>query len=362
MRHGGPGQLLFENHLRLLVIGHTLIVVVGAFGVDHQLVEIFVAPARIVVAAHGFAAQERAQPVVGVAIVAGPAHDNRIRLAFLRALEVFAPFISDQLGFHAHFGPIGLHHFRHQLGVGVIRALHRHIPQVEFLIFGHTGFFQKRFGFFGIVRCIFEGFVVAPLGGRHRVGGFDAGTLIHGIDDGIFVDRHIQRLAHFHLAQFAVLDVVAQIAHVEARLIHHGDFAGFFGRFDFGRFRIGGHIAFAGLHFLRTHGRIFGDHKHQVVDVDIVFIPIIGVFGIADLRVFLVRLKHKRSGAHRLGVDVGRFAFFHQFIGVFGRIDIGKRHGDVLQEGRFHFFEGDFNGVVVYFFNRLNQIGQAHVD
>ena len=32
-----------------------------------------------------------------------------------------------------------------------------------------------------------------------------------------------------------------------------------------------------------------------------------------------------------------------------------------MQEGRFHFFEYHFYGVIVYFFYRLNQIGQAHV-
>ena len=60
------------------------------------------------------AAEQHGQEVVGVAIVAGPAHQHRpVAVLLLAGLEIFGPFMGDDLGRHAHLGEIRLGQLGH---------------------------------------------------------------------------------------------------------------------------------------------------------------------------------------------------------------------------------------------------------
>ena len=70
-------------------------------------------------------------------------------------------------------------------------------------------------------------------------------------------------------------------------------------------------MTFASLHFLRTNRRVFSDNKYKIIDMDIVFVPIIWIFGITNLRVFLVGGKDERSGTYWFGVDISSITSSH---------------------------------------------------
>ena len=185
--------------------------------------------------------------------------------------------------------------------------------------------------------------------------------MVYRLQNGVFVDRHVECLAHFQFRQRAFFYVVAEVANVKARLIQYGDFAGFFRCVDFSGFRIGGDVTFACLDFLCAHRGVFGDGKHQVVDFHVVLVPVVWVFHEANLCVFLVVFEGERPCADREYVQIAGFARFFELRGVFRRVHHGERHGDVLNEGCVYVFQHHFNGVVVHFGDGGNIIRQCHV-
>ncbi|MCY1520726.1 hypothetical protein D9M68_555130 [compost metagenome] len=267
--------------------------------------------------------------------------------AGLGALEVLAPFVGDDLGLDAHLGPVGLEHFGHQLGVGVVRALHRHGPEGDLGAFLDAGGLEQLLGLFRVVAGVLDGLVIGPLGRRHAVHGQLAGALVHGVDDGLLVHRHVQRLAHFELVQRLVRDVVGDVAIVEARLRRHLQVRVVLQRFQVGRTWEEGDLAFVGLELLHAHRSIGADREDQVVDLHVLGLPVILVAGETDLRVLLVTLEHEGAGADGFLVDVGGLALFEQLVGIFGGVDGGEAHGHVLDEGCIHTVEGELDGVVV---------------
>ena len=120
-------------------------------------------------------------------------------------------------------------------------------------------------------------------------------------------------------------------------------------------------MAFARIHFLGAHTGIFGNREHQIINLHISRIPIIRVFHITDLLVFLIRLQSKRAGTDRFGIDIRRFTGFQQLIGIFSRQQIGKRHAQILQERRTHFVQHKLHGVVIHFFNRFHRSVHTHI-
>ncbi|MOA17190.1 hypothetical protein D3C78_1374360 [compost metagenome] len=89
--------------------------------------------------------------------------------------------------------------------------------------------------------------------------------------------------------------------------------------------------------------------------------PVVLVALEADLRVFLVLAEHERPGADRLLVDVGRLALLEQLLGVFGRLDRGEAHGQVLDERGIDAVEGELDGVVVELLHLGDVLVHAHV-
>src|SRR3546814_1555351 len=76
MCDGGPGRLLLEDDLSLLVELRPLVVVADGLGLLDQILEGLVAPLGAVGAAHGVTAEQHGQEVVRVAVVAGPAEQH----------------------------------------------------------------------------------------------------------------------------------------------------------------------------------------------------------------------------------------------------------------------------------------------
>src|SRR5271163_1137235 len=139
--HGFEHDRMSDQERRRLVVLDLLhaLIELGALGLvrNHprlfeQVVELRVAPLRMVLAGR-FAARaaEKEEEVVGVAVVAGPAHLSCDVLAGVHALSIFAPLKCDELGVDADLGEIGLHHFAYALAVRVVRALHRLVPEID---------------------------------------------------------------------------------------------------------------------------------------------------------------------------------------------------------------------------------------
>src|SRR3546814_14415091 len=102
MCDGGPGRLLLEDDLSLLVELRPLVVVADGLGLLDQILEGLVAPLGAVGAAHGVTAEQHGQEVVRVAVVAGPAEQHgALAVDVLGALEVLAPLVADDVRLHA---------------------------------------------------------------------------------------------------------------------------------------------------------------------------------------------------------------------------------------------------------------------
>ncbi|MCY1289593.1 hypothetical protein D9M70_386900 [compost metagenome] len=188
-----------------------------------------------------------------------------------------------------------------------------------------------------------------------------AGALVDGVDDRLLVHRHVQRLAHFQLVQRLVQDVVGDIAIVEARLRRHLQVRVVLQRFQVGRTREEGDLAFIGLELLHAYRRIGADREDQVVDLHILGFPVVLVAGETDLRVLLVTLEHEGAGADRLLVDVRGLALFQQLVGIFGGLDRGEAHRQVLDEGSVDTGQGELDGMVVDLLHLGDVRVHAHV-
>ncbi|SVJ69383.1 Uncharacterised protein [Klebsiella pneumoniae] len=282
-------------------------------------------------------------------------------LAALGALDVFAPFVGDDLRLDTDLRPIVLQHFRHQLGVGVVGALYRHGPQGDLGAFGDAGLLQQLPGLGRIVGRVLDGLVVGPLGRRHAVARQLAGALVDGVDDGLLVHRHVQRLAYFQLVERLVGDVVGDVAEVEAGLRRQVQVRVLLQRVEVGGARVEGDLALAGLELLRAHRGVGVDSEDQVVDLHLVRLPVVLVALEADLRILLVAAEHERAGADRLLVDVAGLALLEQLRGVFGGLDRWEGHRQVLDEGRVDLVEGELHRMLVELLDPGDVLVQAHV-
>ena len=349
MGNGRPRQIALEDDLRLLIHGLAFFLVHDVARAHYLLVKLLAAIACVVVAIAGCACQQNAQEVVRAGVVASPADERCVVLAFTQTFEVFAPLIRHDFGFHTDLGPVGLDHFSHQLGIGVVGALHGHGKQCQLKAVGQAGFGQQLFGFFDIVRCVFRGGVIAPQAWRHGVDGLLRFALIYRVNNGLAVDGHIQRLTHFAFLQLAFFRVVVQVAYVEAGGLQHfqrgvaahgGQIAGFRIRHD---------VAFARFHFLEAHCRVGGNGEDQVIHFRETRFPILLVGAVADLRVFLVAVKYEGAGTNRLLVELGEFAFFVQFFCIFRRQDGERRHGDLDNQIGVRLLQRHLDRMVIHF-------------
>ena len=84
-------------------------------------------------------------------VVARPAELSRHLLPLLHALAILAPFVGHELGVDADFAEIGLHHLADALRVGIIRPLHRHVPEVDVERCRDAGLLEERLRLLGIV-------------------------------------------------------------------------------------------------------------------------------------------------------------------------------------------------------------------
>ncbi|MND95929.1 hypothetical protein D3C80_881970 [compost metagenome] len=228
--------------------------------------------------------------------------------AILGALEVLAPFVADDLHFQANPGPVGLEHFGHELGIGVIRALHGHGIERDLGAVLDAGLLEQGLGFFRVVGCILDGLVVRPLGRWHAVDRDLPRVLVDRLDDFGFVHRHVQGLAHRQLVEGRALHVVGNEPQVEARLFDHAQVGVLLERGDIGRAQVEGDLAFVLFEFLQAYCRVGVDRVDQLVDLDLARVPIVFVCGVTDLGIFLVALKTEGPGADGLVVDVAGLA------------------------------------------------------
>ncbi|MNR05570.1 hypothetical protein D3C85_1216090 [compost metagenome] len=112
---------------------------------------------------------------------------------------------------------------------------------------------------------------------------------------------------------------------------------------------------------MHAHRGVGGDGEDEIIDLHVFRLPVILVALVANLGVFLVLAEHERASADRLLVDVLGLAFLEQLVGVFGRLDRGEAHGQVLDEGCVDTLEGELDGMVVDFFDLGDVFVHPHV-
>ena len=95
-----------------------------------------------VVAVDRAAAVEGAQPVVRVTVVAGKADQHHVVLAVVGALDVLAPFVTDDVGLDADLVPVLLDHLCRHSRIRVRGALHCHRPEVDGCTRCNPGFLE----------------------------------------------------------------------------------------------------------------------------------------------------------------------------------------------------------------------------
>ena len=289
MRNGEPGLLLLENHLRLAVdfvafgsVGH-------GFGFEHQVFIRLVAKLGDI-GAVGFgrcAAQQGIHEVVRVTVVTSPSHHAHLVFTVLHALSVLAPFKAFDFGCDADLDQVCLHQLGNTFGVRVVRALHRHGPQVGAEAFGITGFRQQLFGGFRVVDVVLDGVVISRHGGRNWVLGRNAGAEVHAVKDGFFVDRHADGPPHPHIVKGLFRGVVGQVANIQARLLQNRDVGVFAHRLQVCRVGVRHDMAFGFLQLGPAHRCVRRDGVNKVVDFWLAA-PVSSKSLVADDCVFLI--------------------------------------------------------------------------
>ncbi|MNP32464.1 hypothetical protein D3C76_1256450 [compost metagenome] len=142
--------------------------------------------------------------------------------------------------------------------------------------------------------------------------------MVHRLDDGRFVHRHVHRLAYFKLVEGFVPDVVSDVAKVETGLFDNLQLRVVLQCVKVSRAWMQGDLALVLAQLLDTHRRIDVDREDQLVEFDLSRVPVVLVAAIADLRVLLVTLEHERAGTDRFLVDVAGASGGHQLVGVLG--------------------------------------------
>ncbi len=155
--------------------------------------------------------------------------------------------------------------------------------------------------------------------------------------------------------------VVGDVTQVEARLIRHLQAFVFLEDFDVGRTRISRDLAFVFLELLHAHRSIGGDGEDQIVDLDVLRLPVILVAGVTDVGVFLVALEHERASADRLLIDQLRLAFLEQLGGVLCGLDGREAHRHVLDERGVDHAQHELDGVIVDLLDLLDVGVHRHI-
>ena len=168
----------------------------------------------------------------------------------MRALEVFAPFVGDDLDLNADLGKVGLDEFGHAPGVRVVGTLHRHRPDLHLQVLD-AGFREHLLGCFRIVGIVHDRVVVRPHRRRDRVLGHLAGALEDRVHDRLLVDRHVERLADLRIVERRLRGVVGKVADIETFLLHDLQVRIGLQAVQVGRVRIGHDMAFTGLELLQ---------------------------------------------------------------------------------------------------------------
>ena len=226
--------------------------------------------------------------------------------------------------------------------------------------FAIAGFGQQLLRRGGIVRIVLDRFVVRPHRRRDRVRRRDACAQEHGVDDGLLVDRHVDGLAHTHVVERFLRDVVGEVADVEARLLEHDDVLVLADRVEVGRVGVRHHMAFTLLQLGPAHRGVRRDREDEVVDLRLAA-PELRERLVADDRVLDVAVQVERAGADRFLVDLLGSSRLEHRIGVLLRLHAGIFHREIRQERRLGLLERDPDRVVVDLLHRLQQLGHAHV-
>src|SRR5260364_124468 len=101
------------------------------------------------------------------------------------AFYIFTEFIRHQLRFNADLRPVGLDHFRHQTGIGILAWL-RMVPEVNRESLWITRLLKQGLRFLQIMRRVPETFVIWPLRWRNRSGGRVSADIKDGVKKRLF--------------------------------------------------------------------------------------------------------------------------------------------------------------------------------
>ncbi|ENN88888.1 hypothetical protein RHSP_10882 [Rhizobium freirei PRF 81] len=354
-----PWCFALKDDLCLFIELGALLDVGRLLGLLHQIVEFLVAPLRTVVATDGIAAEQRVKEVVRIAVVAGPAEDGRT-VAVLGGgeLQVLGPVIGDDLDLDADLGQICLHQLGSAARVQHVRTRNRHSPDLHAETLD-ASLFKQLLGFFRVVGVVLHFLVVGPHGRRDRVGCNLTRTLEDGVDDGLLVDGHVDRLAHFDLVERCDQRVVSEVGNVQTGLLKNLEVLVGLEVLDVSSVRVRHDVAFAGLQLLRADGCVRRDRKDEIVDLFLA-LEVGFVCLVADNGIRLVGNEGERAGAQRLLVHLLHLLVGLQLVCIFLRQDRAEVHGQIGEERRFRAVQHELHGQVIDLLDRLDQLGEAH--
>ena len=280
--------------------------------------------------------------------------------ACLHALAVLTPLKAFDLRLDTDLGQIRLHQLRNALGIGVVRTLNRHGPQVGRESVRQSSSGQQFFSGSGVERVILDGLVVRPHRWWNRVDGRNAGAQINRIHNGLLVDGHVHGLANAHVVKRLLGRVVSQVAHIQARLFHDGDIAVLLHRRYVSRIGVRHDMALTLLQLGPTDRCIRRDSKNQVINLGFSS-PVLGERLVANDGVFLVLNQHEGACADRFLVNFLRSSCLQHGNGVLFRLNASPLHGHVGQEGRFLAVQCELDGVLIDLVHAFQKFGHAHV-
>ena len=205
-----PGGIVLDDRLHLLVERGALRLVGGGAGFLEQRIHLrvrVVAGVEAALVGEGVGAERKVGQRVG--IVGHPRHLGHVGLALearVHLAEEGVPLVGLDLDVEPDLGKVGLDRRAHGDGIEHARAAVGHV-EGELGTLG-TGLLEQRLRLLRVVGVGLERFVIGPGEGRRgRAGGDFGRALEHVLDQRLFVDRVVDRLAHPLVGERAFLGV-----------------------------------------------------------------------------------------------------------------------------------------------------------
>ncbi|MNJ63850.1 hypothetical protein D3C77_597750 [compost metagenome] len=131
--------------------------------------------------------------------------------------------------------------------------MYGHGPEGDLSAVLDPGGLEQLTGLVRVVASVLDAVIVGPLSWRHAVYCQLAGVLVNRLDDGRLVHCHVHGLADLELVKGFVLDVVGDVAEVEARVFDDLQVSIVLQRLKVCRPRVDGDLALILAQFLNAY-------------------------------------------------------------------------------------------------------------